>query len=66
YDLVGLCYFGQSHFMVRFVDRHGMLWFQDGAANGGLFVNEGYAADHSSESILRRRDMVLSTLVYLK
>ncbi|PBK83832.1 hypothetical protein ARMGADRAFT_1037644 [Armillaria gallica] len=66
YDLVGLCYFGQSHFVAQFVDRHGVLWFQDGAVNGGLFVNEGYAADHSSESIFCHRDMTLGALVYLK
>lgn len=52
YDLVGLFYFGQSHFVARFIDRHGVLWFQDGAANRGSFINEGYAADHSYESIL--------------
>lgn len=52
YDLVGLFYFGQSHFVAQFVDRHGVLWFQDGAANGGSFVNEGYAEDHYFESIL--------------
>ncbi len=66
YDLVSLFYFGQSHFVARFVDRHGVLWFQDGAANGGSFVNEGYAEDHYSDSILHRQGMELALLVYLK
>ncbi|PBK58294.1 hypothetical protein ARMSODRAFT_900604 [Armillaria solidipes] len=66
YDLVGLVYFGQSHFVARFVDRHSVLWYHDGIANGGSFMNEGYAEDHALSSLTQCNNTRLVTLVYVK
>ncbi len=66
YDLVGLVYFGQSHFVARFVDRHGVLWFHDGIANGGSFISGGYAEDHAYHSLSQHHGAWLAVLVYIR
>ncbi len=66
YDIVGLAYFGQSHFVAHFIDKHSMLWFHNGIANGGSFINEGYAEDHPLPSLMQCHDKRLVALLYVK
>ncbi len=66
YDLVGIMCFGSGYFIARFVDKHSLLWFQDGATDNGTFFNEGYLHDHSAVSLLRRGDKCAATIVYVQ
>ncbi|KAK0437097.1 uncharacterized protein EV420DRAFT_1280882 [Desarmillaria tabescens] len=65
YDLMGIIYFGSGHFMARFVDKHGVVWFQDGAAAGGSFVNEGYLCDYSKQGLLLKGNRRAGITVYV-
>ncbi len=66
HDLVGIMYFGGGHFVARFVNKHGLLWFQDGATDNGTFFNEGYLYDHSAVSLLHHGDKRAVTIVYVQ
>ncbi len=66
YDLVGMAYFGEGHFVAQFVDKHGLLWFQDEVNAGGAFVNEGYLCDHSTQALLKPGMKKAAFLVYVR
>ncbi|EJD35910.1 hypothetical protein AURDEDRAFT_21949, partial [Auricularia subglabra TFB-10046 SS5] len=41
WDLVGLVYHGGFHFVSRYLDDRGHVWFHDGMSNGGSCLLEG-------------------------
>jgi hypothetical protein len=40
YTLVGIIYFGNSHFSLRFIDSNGQCWFHDGMIGNSEFILE--------------------------
>ncbi|KAK0455590.1 uncharacterized protein EV420DRAFT_551537 [Desarmillaria tabescens] len=41
YQLVGIVYFGNSHFTARYVDPDRVIWFNDGMIQGRRAIREG-------------------------
>ncbi|PBK88314.1 hypothetical protein ARMGADRAFT_937566 [Armillaria gallica] len=41
YVITGVIYYGASHFMARYVDAEGIVWFNDGYVNGRVAIREG-------------------------
>ncbi|KAK0421660.1 hypothetical protein EV421DRAFT_1725316 [Armillaria borealis] len=45
YQLVGVVYFGHSHFTSRYIDPSGTVWFNDGMVQGRRAAHEGHISN---------------------
>ena len=66
YKLCGIIYYHQAHFVCRFIDKSGGVWFHDGAVNEAKVVYYDNILNWTPKKLQTAGDAVMSVLLYSK
>ncbi|KAI0753024.1 hypothetical protein C8Q80DRAFT_1096027 [Daedaleopsis nitida] len=64
YRLCGIIYFTPSHFVCRFIDKLGDVWYHDGAENDGKVLYYGNIFNWSGKKLQEASKYKMSILLY--
>ena len=65
YSLSGLIYYGQAHFVSRFIDKFNNVWFHDGMLNGGQSQLEREISSYTEEHLGTCGNKELAAVIYI-
>ncbi|KAI0749945.1 hypothetical protein C8Q80DRAFT_1100248 [Daedaleopsis nitida] len=66
YRLCGIIYFTPSHFVCRFIDKSGGVWYHDGAENDAKVLYNGNMVNWSGKKLQEAGKYKMSILLYTK
>ena len=66
YRLCGIVYYHNQHFVCRFVDQSGDIWYHDGIATKDQVQYCGNIVNYSAKKLQTSGEYVMSLLIYMR
>ena len=66
YRLCGIVYYNNQHFVCRFVDQSGGIWYHDGITTKDQVQYCGNTVNYSAKKLQTSGEYVMSLLIYMR